>query len=357
MNDGNLQAFLFLLNRPEPIRQSSLLMVLATGLGDNVTLLNGLRSLAAESGSPWSDRVNQLRLLLEQGQTLSEALITSQGLLPEQTLIAIRVGEETGTLKQVLAEEAHRLMNRPVAASPVQASLPTTIGWLLAVGVIMKAVVAFIMFHIIPKFKKIFNDFGVDLPDMTNSLIGCSDWLLRYWYLVIFPALTLVVLLVWKMIQGQLEFLSTGRIWLTEYIPRYWSPLILRLLGITITAGATLTSGIHAILKELQPGRAAKKLSAVRLQTDAGEDCWQALQQNGFLTRREVAFLESAARTSHLDWGLLHLSRTLERRRSRWSQRIAATIQPLTVLLMGLLVGFVCIALFLPLVKLLNDLS
>ncbi|MGB4737730.1 MAG: type II secretion system F family protein, partial [Fuerstiella sp.] len=102
-----------MLNRPEPIRQASLLMVLATGIGQASTLLNGLKALAAESGAPWSTRVMQLAALLEQGQTLSQALSAVQGLLPEPTLIAIRVGEETGTLRQVLAAEAQGLMRTP----------------------------------------------------------------------------------------------------------------------------------------------------------------------------------------------------------------------------------------------------
>ncbi len=79
--------------------------------------------------------------------------------------------------------------------------------------------------------------------------------------------------------------------------------------------------------------------------------------KDGFLKPRETAFLESATRTRHLDWALLHLSRTIERRRDRWAQALARGIQPVMALCIGLLVGFICVALFLPLVKLVADLS
>lgn len=357
MDGGNLQATLFLLNRPEPIRQSSLLMVLATGIGDGATLIAGLKALAAESSAPWSNRIGHLRLLLEQGQTLSEALTSASGLLPEPTLIAIRVGENTGTLKQVLADEAQRLMRDTDGTTPVQATLASTVSWAIAVGMIGLSVVSFMMVFIIPKMKKIFEDFGTSIPKITVSLIGLSDWLLSYWYLIVLPIFTMFAFMLFNIARWQLLKLTEGRIAFAEYFPRFWSPLILRLMSITVASGHSLNDSLHSILRELRPGTTATKLSAVRMNINAGSDCWEALRQEGFLKSREVKFLKSATRSGHLDWGLIHLSRTLHRRRSRWTRILVSFLQPSVVLFAGLLVGYVCIALFMPLIKLMNDLS
>ena len=357
MNGGTLQATLFLLNRPEPIRQTSLLMVLATGLGDAATMIAGLRSLSMESSAPWSSRIFHLQTLLEQGQSLSEALTSVSGLLPEESLVAIRIGEETNTLKQVLAEEAHRLMRLSDNASPIQASLPATFAWFVVVGNVAISVVGFIMMFIIPKFKKIFQDFGTDLPALTEMLISVSDWMLSYWYLVILPALTVFGFSAFYLVYWRIQNLSKGRMLLAEHFPRYWSPLILRMLSITVVAGRSLNDSLHSILRELRPGMAATKLSSVRMRVNAGTDCWEALQQEGFLRSREVAFLKSAKRTNHLDWGLIHLSRTLQRSRMKWSQIAVSLLQPTAILFSGVIVAFICVGLFLPLIKLINDLS
>ena len=356
MGGGYLQALLFLMNRSEPIRQSSLLMVLATGIGEASTLLNGLKALAAESGAPWCNRVQHLAVLLEQGQTLSESLSTVNGLLPEPTLIAIRVAEQTGTLRQVLADEAQRLMSQP-ATNPARATLPSTILWVVAIAVIAKSIVLFIMMFIIPKFKKIFEDFGTELPAMTNSLIAVSDWVLGYWYLGLLPFFTMVVVTLVYFFRGWIQYTSNGRVLFVEHFPRYWTPLILRLLSITVAAEESIGNGLHAILSEIRPGRAATALSGVRMQVNGGTDCLEALRKEGFLADREVTFLQSARRSHHLDWGMIHLSRTVLRRREIWSQRLASLIQPIIVLTVGCIVGFIIVALFLPLVKLLNDLS
>ena len=357
MTGGNLQALLFLLNRPEPIRQSSLLMVLATGLGDSTSLLSGLKALAMESSSPWSDKINQLRYLIEQGQTLSEALTSATGLVPEATLLAIRVGEQTGTLRQVLAEEARQLMNQSASCSPAQPMFSTTLAWLLTVGMIALSLVSFIMIFIVPKYKKIFADFGVELPPLTVTLIGASDFGMKYGLLTVLPMMSCMLAASAYLVWAQLQRLSSGRIVFSEHVPRFWTPIMLRLLSITVAAGESLNDAVHAMHTQLRPGKAGARLSAVRQEINAGNDCWISLQNNGFLRRRDVAFLESAAKTHHLDWGLIHLARTIDRRRDRWAQRLITFIQPLVVLLMGLVVAFVCVALFLPLIKLLNDLS
>lgn len=357
MTGGYLQGVLYLMNRPEPIRQSGLLMVLATGLDDATSLIHNLQALAMESRPPWSNRILQLRLLLEQGRTLSEALSTMDGLLPDPTVVAIRVGEETGTLKQVLAEEAHRLMNSPANTSPVHSSLSATAAWVLGICIIASAILSYLMIKIVPKLERIFDDFGIELPAETMNLIGMSDYLETYWFLLMLPLVTFLALPVWQLWKTNTAWVSRGRVLYSEHFPRYWTPLILRMLSISVTAGTTLNDGIHAILKELTPGRAAEKLSAVRLRMSAGYDCWDSMQNNGFLKPREAAFLASAAKSKHLEWGLQHLARSLERRRGAWLQRIVGLVQPGIVLAIGLVVGYVVVALFVPLIKLINDLS
>jgi type II secretory pathway component PulF len=357
MNGGHLQALLFMLNRPEPIRQSSLLMVLATGIGHAPSLMAGLKALSEESSAPWSSKVEQLRHLLAQGQTLSEALTIATGLLPEQSVVAIRVAEQAGSLKQVLADEAHRLMQSETQGNAVQPGFAMTITWLSVIALQTFLIVNFIMVSIIPEFKAIFEGFGVELPGLTILLISLSDWFMSYWYILLLPGVCVAGYVLFMTLKGSLKRLQYGHVMWSEHFPRFWTPLILRLLSITVTAEKSLGDGVHAILKELQPGRAARALSGVRQRINAGSDCWQSLCDQGFLNRRELAFLESSARTRHLDWGLLHLARSVEHRRGRWLTLIGQVLQPVIVLAIGLIVGFIVIALFLPLIKMLNDLS
>ena len=89
----------------------------------------------------------------------------------------------------------------------------------------------------------------------------------------------------------------------------------------------------------------------------AGEDPWQAMRSQRLLTQHEMAALRSAQQVGNLPWALDQLAESLERRISfRWKSWMEL-LQPVIVIVLGFSVGFICIALFLPLVKLLNDLS
>jgi len=357
MTGGYLQAALFMTNRSEPIRQSSLLMVLAGGIGQGTSLLTGLDALAKESSPPWSGQVGQLRVLLEHGTTLSDALTSVPDLLPEETRISIRVAEKTGTLRQVLTDEAHRLMNPPGHGTPVSRSLPGALLWLCVIGVVTSSIVSFQMIFILPKFKTIFYDFGTDLPAMTTLLIDAAGWATEYWYLVYIPIVSVLIISGGFGFWSHYQHVSRGRRLLTEHIPRYWVPLLLRMMSITVAAGDSLRETLHHILSELRPGLASTRISALRQAVDSGEDCFEAMQRLNLLRNRETAFLKSAARTSHADWGLRHLAVNMERRRQVWIHRVVNAILPVMIILMGIAVGFVCIALFLPILKLINDLS
>ena len=357
MKSPYIQTALFVMNRPEPIRQTSLLMVLASGVGNGDALIDGLQAHAHSCRSPWADQVMSLRLLLEQGLTLSSALSGFSGMLPEQTLHAIRVGEATGTLREVLFDEAARLADPGNDEAPIGLNFSGTLLWFNVIGVTMAFVVTFVMVFIIPKFKKIFEDFDTELPQLTQSVIGISDLAVSNALLLLPPLLgTLIggsVLAVWASYQS----VSKGRTILLEHWPSFWVPDLLRVLSLAAASGHSFGVALHAIQQELRPGWAARVFSSLRHKIESGEDCIQSMNRLGLLNVREAAFLQASQRNGHLDWGFRHLAREVERTRNRWARRLLAMLEPAMILLIGVVVMAVVVGLFLPIIKLINDLS
>ena len=352
---GILHAIQFARHRPEPIRQASLLMVLASGVSQAEILTTTLRSLANESESPWSDRVLQLMGLMEQGIPLSRAAAMVKDLLPEESITAIRIAEESGTLEAALSGEATRLLSE--SDRPSTSNLLTSVVTVLAIFTVMTSVVTFVMVSIIPKFKAIFEGFGIDFPVMTRLLIQTSDLFYGIGLLAWLPTYAGMIglcIVTWKI---QLELLSQGRSSWLDWRARHRTPMVLRMLSLTTATGLTLVDGLRAVLAEMMPSRATTQLSRVRHEITNGSELAVALRTNGFITQREARFLESATRTNHVDWAMRHLATSLDRRRKLWFERIGMIIPPLMILAIGAAVAFVVVALFLPLIQLLNDLS
>ncbi|MBM4075718.1 MAG: type II secretion system F family protein, partial [Planctomycetes bacterium] len=95
----------------------------------------------------------------------------------------------------------------------------------------------------------------------------------------------------------------------------------------------------------------------LRTGLDHGDSCWQLLQFHGYLTFDEVILMQSAERTSNLPWALNTLADNLDRRNRFRMKALFEVLRPTVSLMIGLMIAFVSFALFLPLIKLLNDLS
>lgn len=357
MSGSHLQTVLFSLNRPEPVRQASLLMLLASSIGDGESLTEALRTHAGDCGSPWADRVQALRLLLEQGQTLSSALSSSAGLLPDSTLIAIRVAEQNGTLRNVLVDEAERLVNASARGGATGQNPLGLLIWMAAVVSVAACILMFMMVFIIPKFKHLFESFDLEIPGPTRQLIAFADQAAWSWPLLVLPAVTCCLLVIGVAVWAGLLKLTRGLLPFCQHWPRYWMPDVLRMLSFTVASGAPLSGTLHCLSREMHPGRAAESFSRLRTLVDEGTDCVTAMRDLRLLSRKEAAFLQSAERTHHLDWAFQHLSRAIGRTRTRYLDRMVALSQPLFIAVIGVVIGMVVISLFYPLIALLTSLD
>lgn len=352
-----VQMWLFLSNQSEPLRQTSLLMLLAGGIGHGETLIQSLKSHEIESKGHWASKIGQLRLLMEQGHSLSSALATVGDLLPDQTISVIRTAESTGTLPDVLIDEAKRISGSIHGSRASGINPESLILMMLALGTVMFVIVSFLMYFIVPKFKEIFIGFGVELPAVTVQVILVSYFVMSYWYLFLLPVSGILFIGFWWMYASSSQRLRLGYHRFMEHWPRYWLPGLLRQLSLSAATGQPLGTALDFAMMDIPSGRASRKISEVRHRVTGGEDTITALASVGLLNGKEAAFLNSSLQTRHLDWGLRHLAQSIERKRIRFAQRIPEILGPLAILFLGFIVLFLCAAFFMPLIKLLNDLA
>ena len=352
-----IQMWLFMTNQSEPLRQTSLLMLLAGGVGHGDSLLQSLYAHQQESKSIWASKVGQLRMLLEQGHSLADSLSIVGELLPEQTISSIRVAEGSGGLADVLMDEARRLNQQGRNRSTLAGTLENDVLWAAGLMAVLTFILAFLMVFIIPKFKEIFIGFGVQLPESTVRMIGISDFVFSYWFMFILPMTATVVVIYWLVDSSMRRKLKHGYPRFAEHWPRYWLPGILRTLSLSAASGQPLGRALDCVMQDLPPGKSARVVSALRHRVHGGEDLVVTMQALGLLRASEAAFLNSSLKTHHLDWGLRHLANSIERRRKIFLQRISQLARPLVILAIGGVVMFFAVAFFSPVTELIQALS
>lgn len=294
---------------------------------------------------------------IESGSTLSEAMAKQPKAFDDLYVNMVKAGEAGGALEIIL----RRLAEFKERAQSLKRKVQGAMIYPCAVIFVATAIVGFIMYYIIPKFKKIFEGFDTDLPGITVALIGFSDWVVNYWYLI--PMIPVGMWLLFKIVGKN----KTG-----AYVID-WLQLRIPLLGMIIrksivartarTLGTLLASGVP-ILEALTIARDTAGNAVFKDAFDViyaaireGESMAIPLKETGIVDDMVVNMVDVGEETGALDQMLYKVADVYDEEVSVLVEGLINMLEPLMVVVLGLVVGFIVIALFMPLIKLLNDLS
>lgn len=337
-------------------RQGGLLWLIAIAAEKHLPLPEEIENYAESLWGLPRRKTFELAERLREGISLPEALEQLPGLVPEFAVLAARNGAEAGRLGTALREAAVHHMK-----SVNQTSGTSSISWFLiyygSIFSISFSIVAFLMYYIIPKFKAIFEGFGSELPGITVTLIGLADFVARFSILFV-PLLSIPVALMVAVAYGYWRgWANLKSPWMTQWFPRTDTPWILRYLCGRVTAKQTLLEGLATLSLHHHRQHIRRRIDRVELDVASGRNCWESLRKHGLLKSRESALLQAAEGVGNLPWALHELAASIERRQRHRVLYVVEWVQPVIIITLGVWVAFFCIGMFMPLVKMLNDLS
>ena len=294
---------------------------------------------------------------IESGSTLSEAMGKQPKAFDNLYVNMVKAGEAGGALEIILQrlaefkEKAQSLKRKIIGAMIYPAAVIS-----VAVGI-----VSFIMVFIIPKFKDIFEGFDIDLPVMTQVLIDMSDYVSKYWYMI--PIFPVVFWLFIKIVKKS----RTGAFvvdWMSLRIPLIGKVLhmgviarVTRTLGTLIASGVPILEGL--IIARDTSGNAVfvRAFDNIYTAIREGETIAVPLKESRIVDDLVVNMVDVGEETGALDDMLYKVADVYDEEVEVRVESLVSLLEPIMVVVLGLIVGFIVIALFLPLVKLLNDLS
>jgi type IV pilus assembly protein PilC len=367
-------------------RQCQLLWLITVTVRSGRNLPNELRNHAGCTYGTNAASIRQLAQDLETGLPLGEALLVSREksypgstlwrlfvrynpvslvvrfffgpslILPAWVIASIQTAEKVGTLEKTLAVCSKQHLDS-IRTRFTLSNVTGLIAYLLAYASIAALVVSFLMVYIMPKFKLIFEGFGTELPRITENLMWCADYAVNYWYVFVligvYPLRMLIRLglgepLAWKNLNSKI---------LAKLFPKLDAPDVLRQLSAVVRSGRPLNDALSAMAKTHQRMSARSSLTEVHEGVQAGGDAWELLTKSGYLRGQDLQLLRVATDAGNLPWALDELASSRERTLEYRVQMASSFIEPAVIVAFGLLCAFIIIGFFMPLVKLLNDLS
>lgn len=321
--------------------------------------LHVLLLAASEEGSSRRLRrtLRQAAQQLRAGQDVREVLEACRERLPDNLSLALNLGLQTGDLEWALKEAVDELAEQRRLRDVVTPFL-----WYAAAVLTVAALVAcFVAVYVVQDFKDIFQDFGVELPLATVGLVALSDLLVRYWHL-------LLALLV-------------GVVALVPFLRRWpaTAPAVERLFRVLPLVGPMREAAclgrfcrtLSILLRRQLPLPEALRQTAAVLPNDPllshecrrladavekGVSLDQAAAQSDLPphVRRALQHWQEPEMLSDLLSGLADL---YSRQAGLRASAASVALGPCLVVLIGLFVGFVVLGVFLPLIKVLNELT
>ncbi len=294
---------------------------------------------------------------VESGNTLSEAMAKQPKAFDNLYVNMVKAGEAGGALEVIL----QRLAEFKEKAQSLKRKVQGAMIYPIAVITVAVCIVGFIMYYIIPKFKEIFEDFDVELPEITQLLINTSDLVVSYWFMI--PITPIAIFLFFKIIKKN----KTGAYILDRVTLKI--PIIGQIASKATTArtcrtlGTLISSGVP-ILEALSIARDTAGNEVFRRAFDhihasirEGESMAVPLKETRIVDDMVVNMVDVGEETGALDNMLYKIADVYDEEVAVLVEGLISMLEPLMVVILGLIVGFIVIALFLPLVKLLNELS
>jgi general secretion pathway protein F len=293
---------------------------------------------------------------IEGGNSLSEALANYPKVFSTLYINMTRAGEAGGVLPGVLERLGVFLENSQDLRDYITSAMVYPLFLVFVGGVSIIIMLTFV----IPKFSVIFADMGQAMPLSTKILLGLSNGLRSYWWLI-GGFITLAVILIRRYIQTpagrmkadqwKLKTPVVGKLVKSVEVARFS-----RTLGTLIKSGVPILMALQLVMEIVANKIIAGSLKIVYDRVKEGDSLSAPLTQEGIFPPLAVQMISVGEETGKLDQMLLRVAENYEKVVRTMIKRFVNLLEPAMILTMGLLVGFIVISMLMAVFSM-NDIA
>src|SRR5438105_2869934 len=333
---------------------------LATLIDSGLPLLRSLNVLTKQERDPVLKKtINKLADSVQGGSTFSEGLAQYPFIFNNLYVNMVKAGEVGGVLELVLT----RLAEFQEKAAKIKNKVAAAMVYPLIVMTMACAIMGFLLVFIVPKFEAIFHDMLGDrpLPAITIFVITVSRFIQEHWLVII--ALIIAAIAGYKFanrtprgrstIDGaKLRFPLFGDIIRKTAISRFS-----RTLGTLVTSGVPILQALNITRETAGNMVIARAIGQVHEAVKEGESIVQPLEASGAFPPMVVSMIDVGEETGQLPEMLLKIADVYDDEVDNSVAAMTAALEPLMIVFLALVVGTIVVALFLPLISIIQGLQ
>jgi type IV pilus assembly protein PilC len=294
---------------------------------------------------------------VESGMTLSEAFGKHPKTFDRLYVNMVKAGEAGGALEVIL----QRLAEFKEKAQSLKKKIIGAMVYPAVVIFVAIAILTFIMVMIVPKFKKIFDEFGLQLPQATKTLIDISTWMSNYWYFIpLFPLGVYLLLKLIRLTRAGNYALDRITLWIPvvgSLVEKTIVARTMRTLGTLIASGVPILEALSIVRETANNAVFERMFQRVLESIREGDTIADPLRESRLVDDMVVNMVEVGEETGDLDTMLYKVADFYDEEVDNTVKALISLLEPMMIVFLGGVIGGIVISLFLPLIKLLEGLS
>lgn len=288
---------------------------------------------------------------IEAGSSFSNSLMSHKELFSEMYINMIRVGENLGSLDEIISRLAEMEEKKTFLKNKIRAALWYPVFMLTFSAII----VIFLMVNIIPTISEIFVEQNRELPIPTKIVIGISNFLTHFWILI--PVFFAVIFYLYKKYAATDE----GRRKIDESLMKI--PLISRLynkiivyrftlnLGVLMSNKVDLLKSFEIVKRIVDNVIVEEKIENAIKNIQEGASIAQSLKKYEFLPKLVIGMIAAGEASDKVDEMLLNIGNVYENEIDMVVTSLTGMIEPLIIIMMGIIIGVIVLSVMMPIME------
>jgi general secretion pathway protein F len=295
-----------------------------------------------------ADLVGRIRDRVNAGVSLSNALSDHPQVFGPIFTHMVAAGEAGGTLEEVLCRLADTLERR----SKLQSQLTAALAYPIAMAAVAAAVVVFLLAYVVPGLTQVFVEMNRVLPWPTRALMGLSAFLKQYWIVVWVAACALALGLsaALRTHRGKAlaDRLELSLPWIGPLVLKVETGRLARTLGTLLGAGVPVLRALDITGRLFRNGRMERAWAEVISAVRSGDTLSGAIRRTGLFPPLVCHLVATGETSGAVEQGLLQVADMYDSDVQGAVKTLASLVEPVVLLAMGLAVGFIVLAILLP---------
>lgn len=282
------------------------------------------------------------------GYSLAQSLEKNGKKIPAAFIETIRAGEESGALETCFT----RLKTYYEKSNRVKRKVKSALTYPIILIILSVVVVGVVMVVLVPSMIGMFKDMNAELPLPTKILMAISDFFVGWWP-VVFGGIALLIIIykLWRKTPS--GALTMGRVGLKAPVIGKIGTMnaasqFANTLCVLLTAGLPITQVITIISRVMDNAAVAKTLSEAVVELESGKRLAKTLENNPYLPEMLIEMVNVGEETGALEETMDTIGSYYDEEAEAASAKALGMLEPMMTVFLGILIGFIVIAIYLP---------